>query len=304
MSVDREAYAGAAFDFRTQMQLVEMNATHNTEMAITFLTDDWATQRIFCTLLKDDEAFEVNLNLVRLMSASVLIGLNAAKLVVRLPSLTVVGKGRTAYWDLKSIDALVHCLLPKILSKDRIGRIAGDLQAMVRPSGVNKEALAAADCLTTHVCCEDWNSLQQQLLPLLKDNTVQIIRLMPSPRSTFQLQVDRKSSEPFQKAVKRSSDVAESTDRLKKRIKVLQQQNNDLRKAIEAAITCPIKGYVDPISPVICPEGHTFDKECILRWFKHAGGKSPVTRTKLNACDLVPNRAISTLADFYFSNGF
>lgn len=63
---------------------------------------------------------------------------------------------------------------------------------------------------------------------------------------------------------------------------------------------CPITMEI-MLEPVICCDGHTYEREEIERWLKKSA-RSPLTNLLLANKDLIPNRAIKTCIDMYLES--
>lgn len=69
-------------------------------------------------------------------------------------------------------------------------------------------------------------------------------------------------------------------------------------KEIPAELLCPITGDLF-VNPVLTEDGQTYEKTAIEEWFKYGHMKSPLCGSRLNTTDLVSNRSIKILCDFY-----
>ena len=63
------------------------------------------------------------------------------------------------------------------------------------------------------------------------------------------------------------------------------------RPDVPDAFICPITTEI-MICPVMTKTGQSFDREAILEWLTHHSNTCPLTRTPLNASNLVPNHAL------------
>jgi hypothetical protein len=80
-------------------------------------------------------------------------------------------------------------------------------------------------------------------------------------------------------------------------IDILKKQT--IREMAEPSETfiCPITHEL-MVDPVIDPDGNSYERQAIDDWLRR-NGTSPITRTKLSAVDLRPNRALKTAIDEY-----
>lgn len=68
-------------------------------------------------------------------------------------------------------------------------------------------------------------------------------------------------------------------------------ENEQLKsKKFPKSMLCPIT-KAPMIDPVICLDGHSYERKAITRWFKKKKS-SPVTNAKLNNTILIPNHAL------------
>ena len=57
------------------------------------------------------------------------------------------------------------------------------------------------------------------------------------------------------------------------------------------SFVCPISGEL-MVDPVTCVDGHSYEKGCILRWFRESRVTSPVTGIALDSATVFPNHAL------------
>ena len=57
------------------------------------------------------------------------------------------------------------------------------------------------------------------------------------------------------------------------------------------SFVCPVSGEL-MADPVTCVDGHSYEKECILRWFRESRVTSPVTGIALDSATVFPNHAL------------
>ena len=71
-----------------------------------------------------------------------------------------------------------------------------------------------------------------------------------------------------------------------------RETREDVEEEMPVEFVCPITlaGLVDP---VVAADGHTYEREAILRWFR-SNATSPKTREPLRARAVVPNHAVRT----------
>ena len=67
----------------------------------------------------------------------------------------------------------------------------------------------------------------------------------------------------------------------------------------EFAFVCPIS-YEIMRDPVICSDGHTYERENITQWL-HNHNTSPLTNQRLANKDLIPNHALRGIIKAYYS---
>ena len=87
------------------------------------------------------------------------------------------------------------------------------------------------------------------------------------------------------------TDVSQSSNNT---INAIQSQTEDV---LAETLTCPITQQV-MVTPVITPEGHTYEKNAILEWLKN-NSSDPQTRNPLNSSMLKPNTSLQYLCDQY-----
>lgn len=92
------------------------------------------------------------------------------------------------------------------------------------------------------------------------------------------------------------TDVSQSSNNT---TNAVQLQTEDV---LAETLTCPITQQV-MMTPVITPEGHTYEKNAILEWLKH-NSSDPQTRNPLNASMLKPNTNLQYLCDQYHQGKF
>jgi hypothetical protein len=67
-------------------------------------------------------------------------------------------------------------------------------------------------------------------------------------------------------------------------------------KEMPTQFLCPIM-QTPMRDPVVCADGHTYDRENIQRWFDEGNETSPLTNRSLENCSLVTNFALKSLMD-------
>ena len=64
-------------------------------------------------------------------------------------------------------------------------------------------------------------------------------------------------------------------------------------EAVSRTLTCPIMQSL-MTDPVMCSDGHTYERAAIVRWFASGSSTSPVTNRQLSDRTLVPNHAVKS----------
>jgi hypothetical protein len=77
-----------------------------------------------------------------------------------------------------------------------------------------------------------------------------------------------------------------------------QQKIQKIMKDIPAELFCPITGDLFT-HPVLTEDGQTYERTAIEQWFKYGHMKSPLCGSRLNSTDLISNRSIKNLVEFY-----
>jgi hypothetical protein len=66
---------------------------------------------------------------------------------------------------------------------------------------------------------------------------------------------------------------------------------------IPEALLCPI-GYNLMVDPVVCADGHSYDRAAIQEWFSNHN-TSPLTNQRLPNKHLIPNHTLRKMIDEY-----
>jgi hypothetical protein len=95
------------------------------------------------------------------------------------------------------------------------------------------------------------------------------------------------------------SQQKEELEAMVKQNKELQQIVNDMDNQdnyiIPNEFKCPIMMDRFMTEPVVCHDGHTYEKEAILHWFRDGNDTSPKTGALLTTTQIFPNQTLKTL---------
>ena len=76
---------------------------------------------------------------------------------------------------------------------------------------------------------------------------------------------------------------------------------SNIDPALLATFNCPIS-YDIMDDPVICADGHTYNRSSIEHWFQLGNNLSPLTGLPLDNLQLIPNIALRNVIYQYFPN--